>query len=77
MDSTEFSELAMDYQEAQAFRAKTVEVCCASLELESNTQSSGTDGPQTAIRSSIIEKFAPVGHAMVKNYTLGKTIASK
>lgn len=74
MDSTEYSALAMDFQEAQAFRAKTVEFCCASLELDSKTLLPGTDGPQTEIRSSIIEKFAPVGHAMVKDYTIGKTL---
>lgn len=72
MDSTEFSELAIDFQEAQAFRAKTANFCRASLELDSKTPCQGTDGPQTAVRSSIIEEFAPVGHAMVKAYTLGK-----
>lgn len=64
----------MDYEEAQAFRAKTVQVCRACLELDSETPHHGTDGPQTAIRSSIIEKFAPVGRAMVKDYTLGKPL---
>ena len=64
----------MDYQEAQAFRAKTVEVCRACLELDSETPRQGTDGPQTAVRSSIIEKFAPVGRAMVKDYTFGKIL---
>ena len=67
----------MNWQEAQAFRAKTVERARAYLELDSKTPFQGVDGPQTAIRSSIIEKFAPVGHAMVKDYTLGKTLLFK
>lgn len=72
MDSTEYAELTMNWQEAQAFRAATAERARAYLALDRKTPFQGIDGPQTTIRNSIIEEFAPVGHAMVKHYTLGK-----
>lgn len=64
----------MNWQEAQANRATTVERVRTYLALDSKTPFQGIDGPQTATRSSIIEEFVPVGHAMVKHYTTGMTL---
>lgn len=74
VDSPEFSELSLNLQEAQAFRATTVEHIRTYLALDSKTPCQGINVIQTATRSSIIEEFAPVGHAMVKHYTLGKAL---
>lgn len=74
VDSPEFSELSLSLQDAQAFRSTTLERIRGYLALDSKAPRQHVPVTQTATRRSIIEEFAPVGHAMVKHYALGKTL---
>ncbi|KAL9637144.1 MAG: hypothetical protein Q9204_001988, partial [Flavoplaca sp. TL-2023a] len=69
-DSPEFSELSLNLPEAQAFRATTVERVRTCLALDHNTPYQRIDATLTEAQNSIIEQFVPVGHALVKHYTL-------
>ena len=73
-DSLEFSELATNFKEAQAFRAATLDRIRMDLALEDKAPDQDTDAVQTASRRSILEQFAPVGRAMVKHCALGKCL---
>ncbi|KAL9039468.1 MAG: hypothetical protein Q9180_002508, partial [Flavoplaca navasiana] len=69
-DSPEFSELSLNLPAAQAFRATTVERVRTCLALDHNTPYQRIDATLTEAQNSIIEQFVPVGHALVKHYTL-------
>ena len=71
-DSLELSGLLENFEEAQAFRATTLDSVRMYLALDCNATNQDTDATQKASRRSILEQFAPVGRAMVKHCTLGK-----
>ena len=73
-DSLEFSELATNYEEAQAFRAITVNRIRTSLALDCTASNRDTITTQMGSRDSILEQFAPVGCAIIKHCTLGKCL---
>ena len=73
-DSLEFSELGTNFEEAQIFRAITLNRVHMYLSLDFTAPDQETDSGQTVARRSILEQFDPVGRAMVKHYTLGKRL---
>ncbi len=72
-DSLEFSELATSFEEAQAFRAQTLNHIRTALALDCKDPKHNTGIIEPASRSSILEQFCPVGRAMVKHCALGKS----
>lgn len=73
-DSLEFSELGVNFEEAQIFRAVTLNRIHMYLSIDFTAPDQDTDSGQTVARRSILEQFAPVGRALVKHYTLGKCL---
>lgn len=71
-DSVEFSELAMNLEDAQAFRATTLDRIRNYLALDHKAPDQNINTAQTALRRSILEQFAPVGRAILQHCTLGK-----
>lgn len=71
-DTLEFSELGTNFEEAQAFRASTLDRIRMYLALECTVPDRDTDAHADETSSLDLEYFAPVGRAMVKHYTLGK-----
>ena len=73
-DSVEFSELATNFEEAQAFRATTLDRIRMYLALACKGQDQDTESTKIASHRSILEHFAPVGSAMVEHCAIGKCL---
>lgn len=59
MDSLEFSELAINFEEAQAFRTTSLDCIRIYFALDCKAPDKDTDAVQMASRRSILERFAP------------------
>ena len=73
-DSLEFSDLAINFEEAQAFRAATLDHIRISLKLDCTAPGQDTYVTQRGSRGSILDHFTPVGRAIVEHCTLGKYV---
>lgn len=72
MDSQEFSDLSLDLKETSAFHLATLQRVRTYLALDTKGAAQEIDTTISATRSSIVDEFAPMGHAAVQYCTLSK-----
>lgn len=72
IDSREFSDLATNFEEAQAFREATLLCIRRYLEIEYKVEGQEFQIRQPPSRRSILEYFAPVGRAMINHCVPGR-----
>lgn len=73
-DSLEFSELATNFEKAQAFRTTALDRIRMLLALDCPAPDQDEYAIQTESHNSIIGHFTPVAHAIVERCPLGESL---
>ena len=71
-DSLDFSDLGTKFEEAQAYRAASLQHIHMSLALDCPIPDGYKNATLSEFHASILESFTPIGLAMVKDCSLGQ-----